>query len=80
MPLIDAESIPLKKEQLNVRIDPTVAETLRAYCEFLNNSSQHHVVEQLLRYAFTRDREFQTWLEQRPKPEEDTAKPSKERG
>ena len=53
MPLIDPESTPVKKEQLNVRVDPSVAEMLRNYCDFLKSSSQHHVVEQLLRYAFS---------------------------
>ena len=66
MSLIDPESAPVKKEQLNVRVHPSVAEMVRNYCEFLKSSSQHHVVEQLLRYAFSRDREFQAWLEQRP--------------
>ena len=37
---------------------------LRDYCEFLQGSSLHHVLEQLLRYAFSRDKEFQSWLEQ----------------
>ena len=69
MSLIDPESAPVRKEQLNVRVDPSVAEMVRNYCEFLKSSSQHHVVEQLLRYAFSRDREFQAWLEQRPATE-----------
>ena len=77
MPLIDPESTPVKKEQLNVRVDPSVAEMLRNYCDFLKSSSQHHVVEQLLRYAFSRDREFQAWLEQRPAAESSATTTSK---
>ena len=64
MPLIEPETQPMKKEQLNVRIDPEVVATLRNYCEFLKSSSQHHVVEQSLRYVFGRDTDFQSWLEQ----------------
>jgi len=64
MPLIDPEAHTVKKEQLNIRIDPAVAEMLRDYCEFLQGSSLHHVLEQLLRYAFSRDKDFQSWLEQ----------------
>ena len=75
MPLIDPESQPVKKEQLNVRIDPTVAATLRSYCEFLRDSSQHHVVEELLRYGFARDKEFQSWQEQhKPSRDESASK------
>ena len=66
MPVIEPEAKPRKKVLFTARVDPSVVETLRAYCEFLNSSSQHHVVEQLLRYAFSRDKEFQAWLEQKP--------------
>ena len=66
MPVIEPEAKPRKKVLFTARVDPSVVETLRAYCEFLNSSSQHHVVEQLLRYAFSRDKEFQAWLEQHP--------------
>lgn len=61
MPLIDREFIPPKKEQLNVRVDPDVMEMLNRYCVFLD-SGQHYIVEQALRYMFTKDRDFQTWL------------------
>ncbi len=61
MPLIDREFVPPKKEQLNVRVDPDVMEMLNRYCAFLE-SGQHYVVEQALRYMFTKDRDFQTWL------------------
>lgn len=66
MPVIEPEDKPRKKALFTARVDPSVVEMLRAYCEFLNSSSQHHVVEQLLRYAFSRDKEFQAWLEQHP--------------
>ena len=66
MPVIEPEDKPRKKALFTARVDPGVVEMLRAYCEFLNSSSQHHVVEQLLRYAFSRDKEFQAWLEQHP--------------
>ena len=66
MPAIEPEAKPRKKVLFTARVDPSVVETLRAYGEFLNSSSQHQVVEQLLRYAFSRDKEFQAWLEQNP--------------
>jgi len=64
MPVIEPEPKPAKKVVFTARLDPRVVETLRAYCDFLNSSSQHHVVEQLLQYAFSSDTEFQAWLEQ----------------
>ena len=64
MPVIEPEAKPVKKVVFSARVDPSVVETLRAYCDFLNSSSQHHVVEQLLQYAFNSDAEFQSWLQQ----------------
>ena len=66
MPVIEPEDKPRKKALFTARVDPGVVEILHAYCEFLNSSSQHHVVEQLLRYTFSRDKEFHAWLEQHP--------------
>ena len=61
MALIEKEAPVIKKEQLNVRVDPGVARMLRSYCEFIE-SGQHHVVEQALEYTFGKDKEFQAWL------------------
>ena len=66
MPVIEPEAKPRKTALFTARVDPSVAEMLRAYYEFLYSSSQHHVVEQLLRYAFSRDKEFQAWVERNP--------------
>lgn len=63
MPLIAKETIPPKKEQLNVRVDPDLLELLSRYCEFAE-SSTNYVIEQLLRYGFENDAEFQAWLAQ----------------
>ena len=63
MPLISKQHRPVKKDQLNVKIDPAVAESLRMYSLFVE-SSQHHVVEEALRYLFSKDREFQAWSDQ----------------
>ena len=49
MPVIEPEDKPRKKALFTARVDPSVVEMLRAYCEFLKSSSEHHVVEQLLR-------------------------------
>ena len=48
MPVIEPEAKLRKKVLSLARGDPSVVEILRANCEFLNSSSQHHVVEQLL--------------------------------
>ncbi len=61
--MIEPEDKPRKKALFTTPVDPSVVEMLRVYCEFLN-SSQHHGVEQFLRYAFSRDKEFHAWLEQ----------------
>ena len=63
MPVIDPERKPAKKVVFATRLDPRVVEKLRTYCEFLDCSSQHHVVEQLLEFAFRSDADFQAWLE-----------------
>jgi hypothetical protein len=60
-------------------LNPHVVEKLRAYCEFLDCSSQHHVVEQLLEFAFRSDGDFQAWLERHGttrKKDGATAKPA----
>lgn len=61
MALIDRETPAVKKEQVNVRVDPEVAQMLRSYCEFIE-SGQHYVVEQALQFTFRKDKEFQAWL------------------
>ena len=63
MPVIEPERKPAKKVVFAARLNPQVVEKLRAYCEFLDCSSQHHVVEQLLEFAFRSDADFQAWLE-----------------
>ena len=65
MALIPKEYVAPKKEQRNVRLDPATMKTLERYCEFVE-SSPNYVVENLLRYTFRRDREFQAWLENQP--------------
>lgn len=55
MPVIEPEAKPMKQVVFSARGDP---KSLRAYCDFLNSSGQHHVVEQLLQYAFNSDTEF----------------------
>lgn len=62
MPVIEPEAKPVKKVVFSARVAPSVVETLPAYCDFLNSSSQHHVVERHLHYAFSFDTEFQAWL------------------
>ena len=63
--MIEPEDKPRKKSLFTTPVDPSVVEMLRVSCEFLN-SSQHHGVEQFLRYAFSRDKEFHAWVNQHP--------------
>ena len=44
MPVFEPEAKPVKKVVFSARVDPSIVETLRAYCDFLNSSSQHHVM------------------------------------
>jgi hypothetical protein len=61
MSLIEKERVPPKKEQCHVRLDPDVMQMLNQYCIFIE-SSPNYVVEESLRYTFTKDRDFQNWL------------------
>lgn len=60
MPLIARE---LKKNRVNlqVRVTDEVVADLELYCRFLQ-SRKEYVVENLLAFAFKKDREFQDWL------------------
>jgi hypothetical protein len=35
---------------------------LERYCEFID-SRAHHVIEEALKFTFSKDRDFQSWLE-----------------
>lgn len=61
MAIIRKESIPPKKEQVTIRLDPDVLRRLDLYCRFIE-SCQNYVVEQSLKYTFNKDRHFQDWL------------------
>ena len=61
MPLIEQEIIAPKKEQVTVRLNPELMELLECYARFIH-SGQNYVVEQSLRYTFSKDRDFQQWL------------------
>jgi len=59
MPLIARET---KKNRVNlqVRIADDVVANLELYCRFLE-SRKEYVIENLLTFAFKKDREFQDW-------------------
>jgi len=61
MAIIRKESIPPRKVQLTIRLDPDVLRRLSLYCCFIE-SCQNYVVEQSLKHTFNKDRHFQDWL------------------
>lgn len=60
MPLI-AREVKTSRVNLQVRIADVVVADLEMYCRFLE-SRKEYVVENLLTFAFKKDREFQDWL------------------
>jgi hypothetical protein len=64
MPLIE-------KEPLRVRLNPGVAEQLKAYSKFIE-SSEGHIVNAALQRLFAADKDFKEFIENHPdagKPE-----------
>jgi predicted transcriptional regulator len=51
-----------KKESLSIRLTPQVMRLLERYCEFID-SAAHHVIEEALKFTFSKDRDFQSWLD-----------------
>ena len=64
MPLIEKED-KREQEPLRVRLQPVVAEQLKAYCQFIESSEQH-VVNAALQRLFAADKEFKDFLEAPP--------------
>ncbi len=76
MPLIEKED-RREQEPLRVRLNPAVAEQLKAYCKFAD-SSEAHIVNAALQRLFGADREFKEFCEAHPdagKPESEQNKP-----
>ena len=72
MPLIEKED-KREQEPLRIRLQPAVAEQLKAYCTFVE-SSEAHIVNAALQRLFGADKEFKEFLETNPdagKPEAD---------
>lgn len=60
MPLI-AKEVKSNRVNLQVRVTDQVVTDLDLYCRFLQ-SRKEYVVENLLAFAFKKDRDFQDWL------------------
>ncbi len=73
MPLIEKED-KREQEPLRIRLQPVVAEQLKAYCAFVESSEAHIVNAALLR-LFGADKEFKEFLETNP----DAGKPEAEK-
>lgn len=77
MPLIEKED-KREQEPLRIRLQPAIAEQLKAYCMFAE-SSEAHIVNAALQRLFGADKEFKEFLETNPdagKPAEDLPAPT----
>jgi hypothetical protein len=61
MAFIPRQAKPPARIPITCKVPEDVARLLKQYAEFLD-SSQEHVVSEILRVAFRRDQEFQAWL------------------
>ncbi len=64
MPLIEKED-KREEEALRVRLNPGVAEQLKAYAKFIDNS-EAHIVNAALQRVFASDKDFKEFLEAHP--------------
>jgi hypothetical protein len=61
MAFIPRQAKPPARIPITCKVPEDVARLLKQYAEFLE-SSQEHVVSEILRVAFRRDQEFQQWF------------------
>ncbi len=61
MPFIPRQVKPPARIAITCKVPEDLATLLKRYAEFLD-STQEYIVTETLRLAFTRDKEFQTWL------------------
>jgi hypothetical protein len=61
MPVIPRQIKPPARTAITSKVPEAIASLLKCYAEFLD-SSQEHVVTEVLRLTFRKDREFHTWL------------------
>jgi hypothetical protein len=61
MAFIPRQAKPPARIPITCKVPEEIATLLKQYAEFLD-SSQEHVVSEILRVAFRRDQEFQAWL------------------
>jgi hypothetical protein len=61
MAFIPRQAKPPARTAITCKVPEEVGQLLKQYAEFLE-SSQEHVVSEVLRVAFRRDQEFQAWL------------------
>jgi hypothetical protein len=61
MPVIPRQIKPPARIAITSKVPEAIAALLKCYAEFLD-SSQEHVITEVLRLTFRKDREFHTWL------------------
>ncbi|MGI9072264.1 MAG: DUF2274 domain-containing protein [Bryobacteraceae bacterium] len=64
-PLIEPED-KTPDEKMAVSLRPEIAQDLRAYAEYANNSSSSHIISAALKRLFTADKGFKSFKEANP--------------
>ena len=62
MPFIPRQAKPPARIAITCKVPEDLATLLKRYAEFLD-STQEYIVTETLRLAFTKDKEFHTWLQ-----------------
>ncbi len=74
-PLIEPEDRQ-PDEQVTIRLRPDIAQDLRAYGQYANDSSTSHVVSAALKRFFAADKGFQNFKEEHPSAGEVAVRPN----
>ena len=61
MPTVIPKQPKKEREQITIKLDRDVLETLEQYCRYLE-SSRDYVINQCLVFIFRKDRPFKEWL------------------
>jgi hypothetical protein len=62
MPFIPRQVKPPARITITCKVLEETATMLKRYAEFLDNSTQEHVIDQALQLTFRRCKEFRVWL------------------
>lgn len=62
MSTVIPKQLKKEREQITIKLDKEVLETLERYCRYLE-SPRDYVINQSLVFIFRKDRNFQAWAE-----------------